>query len=126
LHTHPSFAQKKNTAVHYTTQNGMPYALVAGGSKGIGFAIANALGKRKYNLILIARGMDSLNRAKQIFEDLYGVDVRILSKDLSKESSAEEIAAYCQENNLPVSFLANVAGLGGAEDYLELPLERLR
>ena len=37
-----------------------PYALVAGGSKGIGYAIAEALAKRKYNLVLIARHLDSL------------------------------------------------------------------
>jgi short-subunit dehydrogenase len=33
----------------------LPYALIAGGSKGIGYAIAEALAKRKYNLILVAR-----------------------------------------------------------------------
>lgn len=31
------------------------YALIAGGSKGIGYAIAEALAKRGYNLLLIAR-----------------------------------------------------------------------
>ena len=42
-----------------------PYALVAGGSKGIGYAIAEALARRQFNLVLVARGMDSLLAAKQ-------------------------------------------------------------
>ncbi|HMH33848.1 MAG TPA: SDR family NAD(P)-dependent oxidoreductase [Puia sp.] len=42
-----------------------PYALIAGGSKGIGFGIAEALAKRGYNLILIARHMDTLLVAKK-------------------------------------------------------------
>ena len=33
--------------------NTHPYALLAGGSKGIGYAIAEALAKRNFNLILI-------------------------------------------------------------------------
>ena len=33
----------------------MKHALIAGGSKGIGYAIAEALAKRKYDLILIGR-----------------------------------------------------------------------
>src|SRR5215213_7445623 len=37
-----------------------PYALIAGGSKGIGYAIAEAFAKRHYNLVLVARHADSL------------------------------------------------------------------
>ena len=38
----------------------LPRALIAGGSRGIGYSIAEALAKRNYNLILIARNEDSL------------------------------------------------------------------
>src|SRR5438128_6368744 len=44
------------------------WALVAGGSKGIGYAIAEALARRGFNLILIARHMDSLIKAKETLE----------------------------------------------------------
>lgn len=42
-----------------------PRALVAGVSKGIGFAIAEAMANRGNNLILIARNIDSLIAAKE-------------------------------------------------------------
>jgi len=107
-------------------QDSMPYALVAGGSKGIGYAIAEALGKRKYNLVLVARGMDTLLAAKQKLESTYGVRVEVLSYDLSKDESAPAIGKWCAERNLKLKMLCNVAGIGGTADYLSLPLDSLR
>lgn len=102
------------------------YALVAGGSKGIGFAIAEALAKRKYNLILIARHVDTLQVAKRKLEGKYGVQVEVLSYDLSLPSSAPAIASWCIKRDLKLKMLCNVAGLGGDEDYLELSLDSVR
>jgi short-subunit dehydrogenase len=104
----------------------LPYALVAGGSKGIGYAIATALAKRNYNLILIARGYDTLVSAKNRLEALYPIHVEILSYDLAMEESASAIAEWCMERNIKLKVLCNVAGLGGEHDYLRLPLDSLR
>jgi short-subunit dehydrogenase len=107
-------------------KDSLPYALVAGGSKGIGYAIALALAKRNYNLILIARGYDSLSAAKSKLEGLYPIHVEILSYDLAKEESARAIAEWCIARNIKLKVLCNVAGLGGEKDYLRLPLDSLR
>ena len=104
----------------------MQYALVAGGSKGIGYAIALALAKRNYNLVLVGRQVDSLTTAKTSLESLYKINVIIIEKDLSQSGSAEAIAARCLQDQLPLSMLCNVAGLGGKGDYLSLPLDDLR
>jgi short-subunit dehydrogenase len=103
-----------------------PYALVAGGSKGIGYGIAEALAKRGYNLILIARHLDTLQNAKNKLESKYPVHVEILAIDLSFEKSADEIAKWCTDRNIHLKVLCNVAGLGGANDYLSFPLDSLR
>jgi len=103
-----------------------PYALVAGGSKGIGYAIAEALAKRKFNLILIARHVDSLQSAKSKLESAYGIHVEMLQYDLSKEESVRAVANWCIERNVPLKMLCNVAGFGGAYDYLSLPEDSLR
>jgi short-subunit dehydrogenase len=102
------------------------YALVAGGSKGIGYAIAEALATRGYNLVLIARHWDSLEAAKEKLESKYKVQVSLLSFDLSSERSASEIARWCIEKNINLKVLCNVAGFGGARDYLSLGLDTLR
>ena len=103
-----------------------PYALIAGGSKGIGYALAEAWAKRQYNLILIARHWDSLSSAKHKLESTYGVHVELLSYDLSREESATEIAQWCMERNIPLKALCNVAGAGGARDYLSTTMDSLR
>ena len=103
-----------------------PYALIAGGSKGIGYALAEAWAKRKYNLILVARHWDSLATAKQKLESAYGIHVELLSYDLSREESATEIAQWCTERSIPLKVLCNVAGAGGSRDYLSTSLDTLR
>jgi short-subunit dehydrogenase len=125
-----STVQSSNSTAFTSTSNDTlsykPYALIAGGSKGIGFAIAEALAKRQYNLILIARHADSLLAAKHKLETLYGIHVEILVHDLSKEETATEIAKWCTDRNIPLKMLCNVAGFGGERDYLTLPLDSIR
>lgn len=106
--------------------NNMPYALIAGGSKGIGYGIAEALAKRNYNLVLIGRHATTLGDAKNNLEKKYAILVETLVYDLSLITSADEIAQWCIERKLKLKMLCNVAGLGGADDYLTLPLPRLR
>lgn len=103
-----------------------PYALIAGGTKGIGYAIAEAWAKRNYNLVLIARHWDSLTAAKTKLESAYGIHVELLSYDLSHEEAATKIAQWCIERNIPLKALCNVAGAGGSGDYLSTSLDSLR
>jgi short-subunit dehydrogenase len=102
------------------------YALVAGGSKGIGYAISEALAKRKYNLILIARHQNGLDIAKERLEKNYDVHVETLKLDLAEESTADSIARWCTNKDIHLKMLCNVAGYGGPKDYLSLPLDSLR
>lgn len=104
----------------------MEYALVAGGSKGIGYAIAEALARRRYNLILIGRHIGALNDARQKLQSKYKIEVEVLQMDLSTDEAAEEILKWLQASKLPLKILCNVAGLGGAKDFLTLPLEQVR
>src|SRR5688572_15449685 len=95
----------------FKAKNSNPFALVAGGSKGIGFAIAEDLVYRGYNLILFARQHAPLLEAKQALGTKYNVQVEVMSYDLSQRASAPAIAAWCIENSIPLKMLCNVAGL---------------
>jgi short-subunit dehydrogenase len=101
----------------------MKYALISGGSKGIGFAIASALAKRKFNLILVARNEDDLNDAKTKLENNYPVVVETLSLDMMDKEAAVKIGDWCWQRNLPVSILCNVTGIGGSADFLASSLD---
>jgi short-subunit dehydrogenase len=106
--------------------NGHPYALIAGGSKGIGYALAEAWAKRHYNLILVARHWDSLSAAKTKLESAYQIHVELLSFDLSKEESTALITQWCVDHNIRLKVLCNVAGAGGSKDFLSTSLDTLR
>ena len=109
-----------------TTPEQNAFAVIAGGSKGIGYAIAEAWAKRGYNLVLIARHSDALEVAKEKLQNQYGIVVHVLVYDLAKEESAQAIADWCNDHGIEVKALCNVAGLGGANDYLSLPIDSLR
>lgn len=118
----------KNHKISYDifSDSSSAYALIAGGSKGIGYAIAEALARRNYNLVLIARNEDTLLAVKNKLELLYPIHVEILSKDLSKETAAAEIAIWCNTKNIRLKILCNVAGIGGANDFLSSTLDSLQ
>lgn len=103
-------------------KNDKPWALISGGSKGIGYTIAAALAKRNYNLILIARNEEELINAKNTLESAFSIQVEILVLDMSKEDSAAIVESWCTKKNLPLKMLCNVSGIGGSADYLSSSL----
>jgi hypothetical protein len=104
----------------------MGWALIAGGSKGIGLGIAEALAKRKYNLLLVARDQEELAKVKNQLERQFNIQVEILSCDLSNSESSKLIYDWCINKNVKVKILCNAAGMGGPKDFPELPLNGLR
>jgi len=101
----------------------MQYALISGGSKGIGYGIAKALAKRKFNLVLVARNQEDLAKAKSELESSYHIQVAVFALDISLPSSAKFIADWCIKHDIPLKMLCNVAGMGGSADYLSASLE---
>ncbi len=88
----------------------MPYALITGGSKGIGLAIARQLADRGYDLLLVARSEDKLKQAAAFFSPR--VKCNWLALDLAKPGAAETVYNWCIEKNYPVQVLVNNAGYG--------------
>ena len=60
-----------------------PYALVAGGSDGLGYAYAEAVAKRGLNLVLIARQEERLKAAAARLKDTYKIDVIAITADMA-------------------------------------------
>ena len=90
----------------------MSYALITGGSKGIGKAIALQLASRKYNILLVARNEKDLQTTAAEIRSLHQVDVKYLSVDLSNTTAAETILQWCMTGNFTVQILVNNAGYG--------------
>ena len=88
----------------------MKYALVTGASSGIGKEMAYLLAEEKYDLILVARREKLLNEVRDDIVHKYGVDVHVLSIDVSL--GYKDIYDYCISRKIVVDILINNAGFG--------------
>ena len=97
-------------------------ALITGGSKGIGFAIARYLAGEGCALHLVARSEMDLQSVKLSLGSEYGVAVNTYPMDLAQRGCAQELAAKC-----PVlDILVNNAGSTPRGSLLEVDEERFR
>ena len=88
------------------------YALITGGTEGIGLELAKLFAKDNCNLIIVARNEEKLLKVKNDIEDKYKVFVDILSVDLSIHNSCEKIFNFVDKKNISVDYLINNAGIG--------------
>lgn len=82
-------------------------ALISGGSKGIGNAVAQALAQEGVNLVLVARGKEALQQTAEHIRSSFGVAVTTVAADVSTEEGRKAVAAICAT---PDILLTNAAG----------------
>ena len=85
------------------------HAVVTGGSRGIGAAIAAALAQRGARLTLMARSAESLQQQASALTTL-GATVQAIECDVTKEKSIERAFARAESKLGPVRILVNNAG----------------
>ncbi len=90
----------------------MDYTLLTGASSGIGFELAHEFAKHKHNLILVARSTGKLEELKKAIEDKYQIKAEVVSLDLSRPDSADQLYKMVTEKNLKIDILVNNAGFG--------------
>jgi hypothetical protein len=93
-------------------------ALVTGASSGIGEEFARQLSRRGYDLILVARRRDRLER---LADELDGA-AHVLPCDLATD--ADSVSARVAELGLEVDLLVNNAGFGTYGRFVELDPKR--
>jgi uncharacterized protein len=87
-------------------------ALVTGASSGIGQELAKLLAQDGYNLVLVARSVETLHRLGEVFEMNYGTEqVTVIEKDLSVEDAAREVYDEVKAKGITVDILVNDAGV---------------
>ena len=90
----------------------MSYALVTGGSSGIGLAYAEALAKRGYNIFIVSNREDLNVSAKETLQGRYpDSTIHTLMMDLAQSGAGQQLFDYCHEQNLEIEVLVNNAGM---------------
>ena len=87
-----------------------PWAVIAGGSDGIGAAFAATLVRRGINLVLVARDEAKLSKTAALLREKYSCEVRCLSSDLTSPDIDEQIGSFTSD--LDVGLLIYNAGSG--------------
>jgi len=90
----------------------MPFALVTGASKGIGKAIAEILASRGYDILLVARSPELLEKVSSEINSTTKRNCQWLALDLAGDQAAETVFEWCNKNQFEVSVLVNNAGYG--------------
>ncbi|MGE5518768.1 MAG: SDR family NAD(P)-dependent oxidoreductase [Candidatus Dadabacteria bacterium] len=101
----------------------MSFALITGGSKGIGKAIAEELALKGFNILLVSRSEENLKQTAEEISSNYKVHTAYLPLDLSAESSARKVVNWCQSEQFDISILVNNAGYGLSGKFESYSLE---
>jgi NAD(P)-dependent dehydrogenase (short-subunit alcohol dehydrogenase family) len=100
---------------------GLPVALITGGSRGIGLGIATELAKARYNLVI--NGVRSVQSVQPILDGLkmFGVEVKYVQGNISSHSDRKKIFETVVAEFGQLNVLVNNAGIAPRErkDILE-------
>lgn len=97
----------------------MPYALVTGASSGFGRDFAVKAARQGYDVIVVARSADKLERLAMEVRTL-GRVAHVLPADLSRPEAPAEVARAAESIG-PIEVLVNSAGFGDYGDFAERP-----
>jgi short-subunit dehydrogenase len=100
------------------------YALVTGATSGIGYEIAKLFAKEQYNLVIVARDAEALERRAEEFKSQFNVEVVPLAKDLFKRESPFEVYDELKIRSIHIDVLVNDAGQGQYGEFVETDINR--
>ena len=99
-------------------------ALISGGTKGIGLAIAEGLAEEGADIILCARDEKRLKEASKNISKNFKVKVMSIKSDLAKAKDIEDLISKIKKSFPRVDILINNAGMGSEEKIADAPDSR--
>lgn len=100
-------------------KNDKHYALVTGGTTGIGYELAKLLAQDNYNLVIVARNENDLERVADEIKSQYQVDVITIAKDLFERRNAFDLYHDIKARDIEVDILVNNAGHGHYGEFID-------
>ena len=88
-----------------------PWALVTGGSSGMGLEYARQLAEIGCNLLLVSNQEEELRKAGVALKQDRDNQVVTHYQNLATETAADELFAFCQNENMAIDILINNAGM---------------
>ena len=101
----------------------MPTALITGPTAGIGRAFADAYAGRGFDLVLVSRDAERLERVADEVGGAYGVECEVFPADLADLDDVARVEARIADAQRPVEAVVNNAGYGIARWFQDTSVE---
>jgi short-subunit dehydrogenase len=98
-------------------------ALITGATSGIGYELAKIFAQNNYNLIIVARNQDELDKTSNDLSH-FGANITTIAKDLFQQENAFALCNEIQEANVQVDVLVNDAGQGYYGEFTDTDIYR--
>ena len=99
-------------------------ALITGASSGIGAIYADRLARRGYNLILVARNRERLDKLARRLADETGQTIEVIAADLGDKSDLARVESVLRTDS-SITLLINNAGLGATAPLLASDIDKM-
>lgn len=99
-------------------------ALVTGASSGIGAIYADRLAHRGFDLILVARNHQRLDRLAKQLSDETGRSIEVVPADLGNKSDLDGVEAVLR-TDASITLLLNNAGVGSTAALLDADIQKM-
>lgn len=96
------------------------WALVTGASAGIGAEIALRLARRGHDLVVVARRGDRLAALAEMARRTYGVEVRGVAADISRDEGRAAVRGMLDQLRQPIEVAVLNAGIGTQGRFVDL------
>ncbi|MFP8957259.1 SDR family NAD(P)-dependent oxidoreductase [Natrialbaceae archaeon A-CW3] len=117
----PTHESSSSDAAHHPKT-----ALITGGSRGIGLALAEEFAADGYDLVLVARDEERLEAVARALQSRFGVAATAISIDLAEPDTPERIRDHLLERDIEIDALVNNAAMATYGPYAESDREAER
>lgn len=100
------------------------YALITGATSGIGYELAKLFARDGYNLVLVARNEEILNKTASELKAFGNIKVHTINADLFKPEGAKHVYEKTKSLGITVQYLVNDAGQGEWGRFFKTDLQR--
>jgi short-subunit dehydrogenase len=105
-------------------ENIQRYALITGATSGIGYELARLFAKDHYNLVIVARDEAELQNTAGEFQNIFGVNVITVQKDLMQRDAPFEVYNEVIAKGIRIDVLVNNAGQGQYGLFIDTDIDR--
>jgi hypothetical protein len=101
------------------------WAVITGGSSGIGLEYANTLARRSANILLISNQPEELKRERSRLIADFHVKCYELNMDLTSPTAANDVIAFMEQNWIEPYIFINNAGIFSFGEVVDTPLAKI-